>query len=223
MQIGAACVLALTIVAVAVGAAVSAARQIAAAPAVSGYALVERVAASPWDACTILLAVLLTIPPLVLLANAALPHRAIAGLVHNRVSAAVLLAVSLLATLGIPAVHIYANITVYPEFAPSLNAAPPPLSQLGQASLAFVALQATGPLAYTPPAAAPGRAVRGASDVGLQRPQTNADLSEGWVTGPGNAKVTHAIALVVTDLALAMIRFPEVRRSVLFRSKRVVN
>lgn len=203
--------LAAATVGIAAAAAATAARHIAAAPQVAGYTLAERLAASPWDACAILLALLLTIPPLVLLANAALPCRALAALVHNRVSSSALLAVSLLAMLGVPAIHIYANFTAYPEFAPGFNAAPAPIAELGRASLAFVALQATGPLARTPPVAAPGRAVRGESDMGLAHPQTGADLSGGWVTGPGNAKVTHAIALVVTDLALAMIRFPEVR------------
>lgn len=178
---------------------------------VSGYTYQERLAANPWDMTTVCLALFTAIPLVVLLANALLPRRLIAALVHNRVSAALLLLLSLLALLAVPALHVFANLRGYQEFTSSFNTAAAPIDQLAPASMQFLALMRAGPavqpangtfVSSIPDAAAPVD-----TDVGLKNPRTGADLAGGWITGPGTAKVTTAMALAMGDVAYAALAF----------------
>jgi Glycosyl hydrolase family 9 len=172
----------------------------------AGYTYVERITADPWDSAVVFWAIFTIIPPVVLLANAFLPRKAIAALVHNRGSAAALLKISLLALLATPALHVFANFTMYSNFTAALNVAPVPAAPLGAAATRYLELMRTGPAPAQPPLA-PGAAARGAADVGLTNPRTGGDLSGGWVTGPGNAKVTIPIAAAMCDLAFTMLAF----------------
>jgi hypothetical protein len=207
MQIGAAALIAAGTLIIALMAALVSTWRLLAGPINYGYTTLEQFAANPWDACVVSFGVLLAIPPIVLLTNVSMPYRAISILVHNRVCAGFLLFISALALLSIPFVHIVANASIYDEFSTTFNAARLPLSQLGDSSLQYLSLMQAGPLTegLVPPAA--GRAVRGAVDVGLKHPKNSKDLSGGWITGPGNAKVTMPMSIAVTDLALAMVLF----------------
>jgi hypothetical protein len=207
MQIGAAALIAAGTLIIALMAALVSTWRLLAGPINYGYTTLEQFAANPWDACVVSFGVLLAIPPIVLLTNVSMPYRAISILVHNRVCAGFLLFMSALALLSIPFVHIVANASIYDEFSTTFNVARLPLSQLGDSSLQYLSLMQSGPLTegLVPPAA--GRAVRGAVDVGLKHPKNSKDLSGGWITGPGNAKVTMPMSIAVTDLALAMVLF----------------
>ena len=206
MQTTCASLFALLVIVVSLLTAGAAARKMAMNPRADGYTLSERFGADPWDATVIAAAVLTIIPPVILLSNVLLPRKLITALVHNRVSAALLLALSLLALLAIPAIHIFANLTAYDEFTTTFNAKSAPVAALAPAATAFLSLMQSGPLANATALSA-SSTVRGASDVGLVNPKNGASLAGGWVTGPGNAKVTLPIATAMCDLAYAALAF----------------
>ena len=206
MQMASASFLAITFILVSLLCAAFAALAIAYDTRNAGYTYMERIAADPWDASTVFIAILTTIPPVILLANIALPRRAIAALVHNRVSAAALLAVSLAALLATPALHVYSNFVAYDEFTAALNSHPVPVSELGAAAANYLNIMQTGAAPQGKPLV-PGSLRRSESDVGVKNPRNGASLAGGWVTGPGNAKVTLPIATTMCDLAYAMLVF----------------
>jgi hypothetical protein len=207
VQIGAASLIAAGTLIVALMAGLVSVWRILDGPINFGYTTLEQFAANPWNVCVVSLGVLLIIPPLILLVNVCMPYRLISILVHNRVCAGFLLALSALAILSIPVVHIVANASIYDEFSTTFNVARVPLPQLGESSLQYLSLVQGGPVPENLPAPPAGRAVRGAIDVGVKNPRNGKDLSGGWITGPGNAKVTMPIASVVSDLALGMVLF----------------
>ena len=209
VQMAAAALIAGSIVACALSTAGAAISALLGTSYTNGYTLSERIAADPWNFVVICFAVFVIIPPVVLLANIALPRKFITPLVHNRISASVLIALSGTALLGVPLVHIFANATAYDEFSSSFNFDPVPVAPLGAASGAFLNLMRTGPLADGAADIAEGVTTRGAADVGVVHPGSGASLAGGFITGPGNAKVTFAQATAMCDLAFAMLRFPD--------------
>ena len=110
--------------------------------------------------------------------------------------------------LSIPAVHIFANVAAYDEFSSSLNFAPVPIADVGAAAGAHLSLMRTGPLPDDAVAVGSPYTQRGEADVGVTHPATGASLAGGFVTGPGNAKLTHVAATAMCDMAFAMLRFP---------------
>jgi hypothetical protein len=207
MRIASASVIAIGIVTVSILAAVLSISRLLGGEQTSGYTMLERVAADPWDLCVVFAAIFTVIPPIIMLVNVALPRKVISGLIHNRVSSAILLLVSALTLLGIPAAHIFANATAYTEFGSTFNFEPVPISLLGMVSGQFLSLMQSGPLPEQQPLST-SLSMRGESDVGLTN-NNGASLAGGWITGPGNAKVTMAAATAMCDLAYAMIKFPD--------------